>query len=105
MPLSPSSSNDLPRSFVQITVNGRPLPNSTKKYYFALNKPKGYLCSNTGSRMEGDQQKLVVDLFRSWLDREWRPKHTHPNAIPPRLFTVGRLDVPTTGLLFVTNDG
>jgi 16S rRNA U516 pseudouridylate synthase RsuA-like enzyme len=25
--------------------------------------------------------------------------------LPPRLFTVGRLDVASTGLIFVTNDG
>lgn len=25
--------------------------------------------------------------------------------LPPRLFTVGRLDVATSGLVFVTNDG
>lgn len=29
----------------------------------------------------------------------------HPNMPRPRLFTVGRLDVATTGLLIVTNDG
>ena len=26
-------------------------------------------------------------------------------AIPPRLYTVGRLDVASVGLIFVTNDG
>lgn len=30
----------------------------------------------------------------------------HPQGrLPPRLFTVGRLDVASTGLIFVTNDG
>lgn len=30
---------------------------------------------------------------------------THPGIPKPRLFTVGRLDVATTGLIIVTNDG
>lgn len=29
----------------------------------------------------------------------------HPGVPKPRLFTVGRLDVATTGLIIVTNDG
>jgi len=33
----------------------------------------------------------------------WRRRQ--PRAPAPRLFTVGRLDVASTGLLFVTNDG
>jgi len=90
---------------LQITVSGKPLPKSTAKYYFALNKPKGYICTSQGSYQEGRRQRLVVDLFQEWMESEWRPRHTHKNAIPPRLFTVGRLDVPTTGLIFVTNDG
>ena len=54
--------------------------------YYIMNKPKGYLCSHV--RRKGE--KLIYDLFpRS----HWR------------LFTVGRLDKDTTGLLLVTNDG
>lgn len=30
---------------------------------------------------------------------------TYPGQPKPRLFTVGRLDVATTGLIIVTNDG
>ncbi|MGD2168864.1 MAG: pseudouridine synthase [Chlamydiota bacterium] len=56
------------------------------KKTFILNKPKGYICSNTAE----DQERLVIDLF-------YREK--------TRLFTVGRLDKDTTGLLLVTNDG
>jgi 23S rRNA pseudouridine2605 synthase len=57
-----------------------------RKRYFLLNKPKGYLCTN--SDPAGRQR--VIDLF---------PKEK------TRLFTVGRLDENTHGLLLVTNDG
>lgn len=69
-----------------LLVEGNPVHGAEPKVYYLLNKPKGYICSNqqTGSK------KLVVDLFR--------PLHQ-------RLFTVGRLDRDTTGLLLVTNDG
>lgn len=42
--------------------------------------------------------------MQEWRD-SWKARHQHPNAVPPRLFTVGRLDVASTGLIFVTNDG
>ncbi|KAF8055656.1 RPA1A [Scenedesmus sp. PABB004] len=65
------------------------------RHYFALHKPPGYICSSAGERR-------AVDLLAPWLEA-WRRRH--PGALPPRLFTVGRLDVATAGLIFVTNDG
>jgi len=58
-----------------------------KKYYFILNKPKKFICSNI---RKNSNEKLVIDLFKNFSCR---------------LFTVGRLDKDTTGLLIVTNDG
>ena len=43
--------------------------------------------------------------MQDWIDKEWKRDHLSSKAIPPRLFTVGRLDSQTTGLIFVTNDG
>ena len=54
--------------------------------YFLVNKPRGVVCSNA---TDGGHPR-VVDLFRG-VDR--------------RLFTVGRLDVESEGLLIVTTDG
>lgn len=74
-----------------------------KKFYFAVNKPKGYACTSSAPDNEGGSGKLVIELLRPWLD-EWRRRHPR-GTLPPRLFTVGRLDVQSVGLLFVTNDG
>ncbi len=54
--------------------------------YFLLNKPKGVLCTNS----DPEGRTRAVDLV--------------PVA-DQRLFTVGRLDENTEGLLLVTNDG
>lgn len=69
-----------------ISVEGKLIAKTEKKFYFMLNKPKGYICSHArvGSK------KIVTDLFTS---------------VGARLFTAGRLDRETTGLLIVTNDG
>ena len=47
---------------VQVVVDGKELPRTTELYYFALNKPKGYLCANAPSK-EGPS-KLIGDLFQ-----------------------------------------
>jgi 23S rRNA pseudouridine2605 synthase len=59
---------------------------SEPKVYYMLNKPRGYVCSTVGSQ----STKLVLDLFED---------------VNHRLFTIGRLDKDTSGLLLVTNDG
>ena len=52
---------------------------------YVLNKPKGYVCSNSDKY----NNKTVFDLIDSDL----------------RLFTIGRLDRDTTGVLLITNNG
>ena len=69
-----------------VTVRDQPIKQVENKVYYLLNKPVGYICS---TRRSG-QSKLVLDLFQ---------EEGH------RLFTVGRLDKDTEGLLLVTNDG
>ena len=70
-----------------ITVDGKPLSKKpNKKITYLLNKPAGYICSN---KRHGDD-KLVIDLIK---DKQ------------ARLYTVGRLDMPTQGLILVTSDG
>jgi 23S rRNA pseudouridine2605 synthase len=69
-----------------ITVGDQPIKIIEDKVYYLLNKPAGYICS---TRRSG-QSKLVLDLFQ---------EEGH------RLFTVGRLDKDTEGILIVTNDG
>ncbi|XP_031120186.1 putative ribosomal large subunit pseudouridine synthase SVR1, chloroplastic [Ipomoea triloba] len=81
-----------------IYVNGNRLSKRLPpKLYFALNKPKGYICS-CGEKETKSVMNLFDDFMKSWNKR-------HPGEPKPRLFTVGRLDVATTGLIIVTNDG
>lgn len=68
-----------------IAFDGEVLRQERKKYY-ALNKPVGYICTH---RDPGGRPQ-VTELF------------PHKG---PRLFTVGRLDEHSQGLLIVTNDG
>lgn len=69
-----------------LKVNGKRIGSSQKKLYFIVHKPVGYLCSSRRFKNE----KILLDLF---------------GGINERLFTVGRLDRETSGLILVTNDG
>eukprot|EP01018_Ginkgo_biloba_P033584 Gb_12891 [translate_table: standard] len=81
-----------------IYVDGNSLPKKLPpKLYFALNKPKGYICSSGE-----DDTKSVLSLLDSYM-KIWIKRN--PGVPKPRLFTVGRLDVATSGLIIVTNDG
>ncbi|BBN00391.1 23S rRNA pseudouridine2605 synthase [Marchantia polymorpha subsp. ruderalis] len=81
-----------------IYVDGNSLPKKmATKMYFALNKPKGYICSSVEEGMK-PVLSLFDDYFKVWAQR-------NPGLSRPRMFTVGRLDVATSGLLLVTNDG
>lgn len=51
------------------------------------------------------KQELRRREVQDWIDKEWKPNNLSKYAVPPRLFTVGRLDSQSTGLIFVTNDG
>lgn len=57
-----------------------------RKLYVALHKPPGFVCT----RRDPQDRQVVADL----LPKEWG-----------HLFTVGRLDRESEGLLFLTNDG
>lgn len=69
-----------------IEVNGERVLGVEEKVYYMLNKPIGYVCS--GKKI--GQDKIVLELFEG---------EGH------RLFTIGRLDKDTMGLLLLTNDG
>lgn len=69
-----------------VEVDGRIVAPLESHVYFVLNKPAGYV--TTLSDPEG--RKTVADLMPD---------------IGRRLFTVGRLDYETTGLLLLTDDG
>ncbi|NGX53705.1 MAG: Ribosomal large subunit pseudouridine synthase B, partial [Chlamydiae bacterium] len=71
----------------RIEVDGHLIKKEERKLYLLLNKPAGFICSN---QRFGKKTKLVLDLF---------------GDLPFRLFTVGRLDKETSGLLLITNDG
>ena len=68
-----------------VEVDGRRVEPETKKVYYLLNKPAGYVTSTA--------------------DREGRPLVTELVPDSVRVFPVGRLDLNTTGLLILTNDG
>ncbi|MCD8239719.1 MAG: rRNA pseudouridine synthase [Clostridiales bacterium] len=69
-----------------VSVNGAEVKTQSS-IYIIMNKPKGVVCASRDSL-----HKTVFDI----LPPEMKKKD---------LFTVGRLDIDTTGLLIITNDG
>ena len=69
----------------QVKVDGKTISKEDKFVYIMLNKPKGYVTTNS----EQFGRKSVLDL----IDTDYR------------IFPIGRLDMYTEGLLLLTNDG
>lgn len=70
-----------------ITVDGKPISKMPpKQVTYVLNKPSGYVCT---CKPHGDD-KLTISLIK---DRK------------ARLYTIGRLDKHTEGLILVTSEG
>lgn len=69
-----------------VQVDGEPVSKSEEKpVYLAFNKPVGIVCT-TDTRVEKDN---IIEFIN----------------YPKRIFPIGRLDKPSEGLIFLTNDG
>src|SRR5947208_2557860 len=68
-----------------VNVDGKDLT-TERPAYWLVNKPRGYLCTNH----DPAGRPLAVDLVEH---------------VPQRVYTVGRLDEDSEGLLLLTNDG
>lgn len=69
----------------KVIYNGKVISLTSDFVYYKLNKPKGYICSNNDDK----GRKTIFELL---------PKDK-------RLFSIGRLDYNTEGLILITNDG
>ena len=71
----------------RIEVEGQRIEKSTKQknVYLAFNKPVGIVCTSD----RGVEPDNIIDFIN----------------YPTRIFPIGRLDKPSEGLIFLTNDG
>ena len=70
-----------------VAVEGQRIEKSKtqKKIYLAFNKPVGIVCTTD----RGVESENIIDFIK----------------YPKRIFPIGRLDKPSEGLIFLTNDG
>lgn len=71
---------------MSVTLDGRVLNLPEKRHYFLLNKPRGYVCSNSDRHAE----KLAVELF---------------DMPQLHLVSAGRLDKDSEGAIIFSDDG
>ena len=71
----------------EVAVNGKVVHRAKKKkmVYIAFNKPVGIVCTTDQRR----EKNNIIDYIN----------------YPTRIFPIGRLDKPSEGLIFLTNDG
>ena len=71
----------------EVSVNGKAVHRAKKKkmVYIAFNKPVGIVCTTDQMR----EKNNIIDYIN----------------YPTRIFPIGRLDKPSEGLIFLTNDG
>ena len=71
----------------EVSVNGKLVHRAKKKkmVYIAFNKPVGIVCTTDQMR----EKNNIIDYIN----------------YPTRIFPIGRLDKPSEGLIFLTNDG
>jgi 23S rRNA pseudouridine2605 synthase len=69
----------------KVSVDGQPI-RAERKVYYLVNKPRGYLCTNH----DPAGRPRAIDLVPQ---------------VAQRVYTVGRLDEASEGLLLLTNDG
>ena len=71
----------------EVSVNGKVVHRAKKKkmVYIAFNKPVGVVCTTDQMR----EKNNIIDYIN----------------YPTRIFPIGRLDKPSEGLIFLTNDG
>jgi len=73
----------------QVSFDNRLIGTAQRLVYYVLHKPAKYLCSTADE--DGKHRAMALELIQPFVKE--------------RLFSVGRLDYMTSGLLLLTNDG